>query len=93
MFYLNLSILRKVLFVCTQNRLRSLTAEKTFSNYELVEVKSAELDLHARKHLTSDMIKSADIIFVIERVHQGNIKNKYQEELKDKKLNMPEYSR
>ncbi|MGQ9644439.1 MAG: low molecular weight protein tyrosine phosphatase family protein [Ignavibacterium sp.] len=78
--------MKKVLFVCTQNRLRSLTAEKIFSNYELVEVKSAGLDPHARKHLTSEMVKWADIIFVMERVHQENIKNKYQEELKGKKL-------
>lgn len=78
--------MKKVLFVCTQNRLRSPTAEKVFSNYDGLKVRSAGLDPHARKHLTSDMIKWADIIFVMERVHQENIKNKYQEELKGKKL-------
>lgn len=78
--------MKKILFVCTQNRLRSLTAEKVFSNYDQIKVKSAGLDPHARTHLTSEMIKWADIIFVMEISHQEKIKEKYLDKLKGKKL-------
>uniref|UniRef100_A0A832G829 Phosphotyrosine protein phosphatase n=1 Tax=Ignavibacterium album TaxID=591197 RepID=A0A832G829_9BACT len=78
--------MKKVLFVCTQNRLRSPTAEKIFSNYDGIKVKSAGLDPHARTHLTLEMIKWADIIFAMEKSHQEKIKKKYQKNLKGKKL-------
>jgi predicted protein tyrosine phosphatase len=78
--------MKKVLFVCTQNRLRSPTAEKVFSNYNGIKVKSAGLDPHARTHLTAEMIKWADIIFAMEKSHQEKIKKKYQDKLKGKKL-------
>jgi len=78
--------MKKVLFVCTQNRLRSPTAEKVFSNYDGIKVKSAGLDPHARTHLTLEMIKWADIIFSMEKSHQEKIKKRYQDKLKGKKL-------
>jgi predicted protein tyrosine phosphatase len=78
--------MKKVLFVCTQNRLRSPTAEKVFSNYDGIKVKSAGLDPHARTHLTVEMIKWADIIFAMEKSHQEKIKKRYQDKLKGKKL-------
>jgi predicted protein tyrosine phosphatase len=78
--------MKKVLFVCTQNRLRSPTAEKVFSNYDGIKVKSAGLDPHARTHLTLEMIKWADIIFAMEKSHQEKIKKRYQDKLKGKKL-------
>lgn len=78
--------MKKVLFVCTQNRLRSPTAEKVFSNYDEIKVKSAGLDPHARTHLTSEMIKWADIIFVMEKSHKEKIKKGYEAKLKGKKL-------
>ncbi|MEJ5263008.1 MAG: phosphotyrosine protein phosphatase [Ignavibacterium sp.] len=78
--------MKKVLFVCTQNRLRSPTAEKVFSNFKGIEVKSAGTDAHARTHLTSQMIKWADIIFAMEKIHKEKIKQKYKDKLKGKKL-------
>ncbi|MCL6493757.1 MAG: phosphotyrosine protein phosphatase [Ignavibacterium sp.] len=78
--------MKKILFVCTQNRLRSPTAEKIFSNYDGIKVKSAGLDPNARTHLTLEMIKWADIIFAMEKSHQEKIKKKYQDKLKTKKL-------
>lgn len=78
--------MKKVLFVCTQNRLRSPTAEKIFSNYKTIEVKSAGTDEHARTRLTSQMIKWADIIFAMEIIHKKKIKQKYKDKLKGKKL-------
>lgn len=85
--------MKKVLFVCTQNRLRSPTAENVFSNYRGINVKSAGLDPHAKIHLSSNLIEWSDIIFVMEKTHLEKIKNKYSGKLKGKKiicLNIPD---
>lgn len=78
--------MKKVLFVCTQNRLRSPTAEKIFSGIDEIEVKSAGLNTYARFHLTLEMIKWIEIIFVMEKSHQEKIRKQYQEKLNGKKL-------
>lgn len=78
--------MKKVLFVCTQNRLRSPTAEKVFENQDGIIVKSAGLDPHAKTHLTLDLIDWADIIFTMEKSHQNEITKKYGLRLKRKKL-------
>lgn len=83
----------KVVFVCSQNRLRSPTAENVFGNYRGINVRSAGLDPHAKIHLSSDMIKWSDIIFVMEKTHLEKIKSKYPGMLKGKKiicLNIPD---
>ncbi|MEP0860853.1 MAG: phosphotyrosine protein phosphatase [Ignavibacterium sp.] len=78
--------MKKVLFVCTQNRLRSPTAENIFRNSRGIQVKSAGLDPHAKVHLTSDLVEWADIIFVMENIHLEKIKKKYSGKLRGKKL-------
>ncbi|BDQ03371.1 phosphotyrosine protein phosphatase [Ignavibacterium sp.] len=78
--------MKKVLFVCTQNRLRSPTAENVFSNYRGIQAKSAGLDPHAKVHLTSEMVDWADIIFVMENIHLDKIRKKYSGKLRGKKL-------
>jgi predicted protein tyrosine phosphatase len=78
--------MKKVLFVCTQNRLRSPAAEKVFSDYAGIKVKSAGTDLHAKIYLTSDMIKWADIVFTMENSHQEKIKKRFKNLLKGKKI-------
>ncbi len=78
--------MKKILFVCTQNRLRSPTAERVFGNHSDIVVKSAGLDIHAKTHLTSDLIDWAEIIFTMEKSHQNEIKKKFGSKLKRKKL-------
>lgn len=83
----------KVLFVCTQNRLRSPTAENIFRDYKGIEVKSAGTDSHARVLLTSKLIEWADIIFAMEKSHEEKIKMKFRKKLDGKKilvLNIPD---
>lgn len=78
--------MKKVLFVCSQNRLRSPTAENIFRNYSGVLVKSAGLDPDAKILLTNDLIEWADIIIVMEKLHLEEIKKKFAESLKGKEL-------
>jgi predicted protein tyrosine phosphatase len=42
---------QKLLFVCTENRMRSLTAEKIYEGFPGYEVKSAGIELGARIRL------------------------------------------
>lgn len=77
---------QKLLFVCSQNKRRSLTAEKMFDNNPDFAVKSAGTEHNSRVKITAGMIGWADIIFVMERKHRDRLKQKYSEELMGKQL-------
>jgi predicted protein tyrosine phosphatase len=64
---------RKILFVCTGNVDRSLTAEELFKNIEGLEVKSAGTSNAATVPLTKELIKWADEIYVMEFKHQQTV--------------------
>ncbi|MBD1808626.1 phosphotyrosine protein phosphatase [Microcoleus sp. FACHB-SPT15] len=76
----------KLLFVCSQNRLRSPTAEAVFCEYEGLEVDSAGLDREAEMPLCSEAIQWADIIFVMEKSHRSKLLKKFQPWLKTKRV-------
>jgi predicted protein tyrosine phosphatase len=78
--------MKKLLFVCSENRLRSPTAEAIFSEYEGVEAIGAGTNADAETPLSGDLIEWADIIFVMEKRHKNKISAKYQALLKEKKL-------
>lgn len=76
----------KLLFVCSQNRLRSPTAEAVFCESEGLEVDSAGLDREAEIPLCSEAIEWADIIFVMEKSHRSKLAKKFQPWLRDKRV-------
>lgn len=83
----------KLLFLCSQNRRRSLTAEKIFNQYRNCEARSAGTEANSRVKVTAGMIGWADIIFCMEKKHIRRIKEKYAEELTNKQvvcLNIPD---
>ncbi len=85
--------MKKLLFVCSQNRLRSPTAEAIFSEYPELEVDSAGLDRSAEIPLSREAIQWADMIFVMEKAHQRQLSNQFQPGLKNKRvicLNIPD---
>ena len=49
--------MKRVLFICSQNRLRSPTAERVFSNREGFEVASAGLNPEAETPVSSDLLE------------------------------------
>lgn len=55
--------MKKLLFICSKNKLRSPTAEAVFSEYEGFETDSAGLDRYAEVPLSTEAIQWADIIF------------------------------
>lgn len=76
----------KILFLCSQNKRRSLTAEKVLNNYNGHTVKSAGTENNARVKVTAGMIGWADIIFTMEKKHTRRIQEKYKDELYGKKV-------
>ena len=78
--------MKKLLFVCSENRLRSPTAEAVFSKYDGIEAIGAGTNNDAETPVSGDLIEWADIILVMEKTHRNKISKKYKELLKDKRL-------
>ncbi len=78
--------MNKLLFVCSENRLRSPTAEAVFGEYDGVEAIGAGTNADAQTPVSGDLIEWADIILLMEKSHRNKISKKYKELLKDKRL-------
>ena len=88
-----MQLMRNLLFICSQNRLRSPTAEAVFADYEGVETDSAGISNDADIILSEDQIEWADYILVMESIHRQKLNKKYSHALKGKKvsvLNIPD---
>ena len=75
-----------LLFVCSENRLRSPTGEAIFSNYDGVSAIGAGTNSDAETPVSGDLIEWADVIFAMEKSHKAKISNRFASLLKDKKL-------
>lgn len=75
-----------LLFVCSENRLRSPTGEAVFSEYDGIQAIGAGTNSDADTPVSGDLIEWADIIFVMEKSHRNKVSKKYRELLKDKRL-------
>jgi predicted protein tyrosine phosphatase len=76
----------RALFVCTQNRLRSPTAEQVFSQWPGVECASAGVHRSADVPLSAELIEWADIIFVMERSHRNKLSANFKAHLHGKRI-------
>jgi predicted protein tyrosine phosphatase len=76
---------RKLLFVCSQNKLRSPTAEQVFSQYPDVEAMSAGTNNDADTPLDAELVDWADIIFVMEKTHLGKLRGRFGQRLDGKR--------
>jgi predicted protein tyrosine phosphatase len=74
------------LFVCSQNRLRSPTAEQVFSERDDIEVSSAGTNHDAENPLGLEQIEWADVIVVMERHHRNKIQKRFYTALKAKRV-------
>lgn len=77
---------KHVLFVCSQNKLRSPTAEQVFADYPGIECSSAGTNHDAENPLTGEDVEWADLIFVMERQHQKKVSAKFSHLLAGKKI-------
>ncbi len=68
-----------LLFLCSQNKRRSLTAEKLFDGYNGHKACSAGTESNARVKVTPGLLGWADIIFCMEKKHVRRIREKYSD--------------
>lgn len=73
--------MKKVLFVCSQNRLRSPTAEQVFAARPDLEVASAGTNNDAETPLSAELVAWANIIFVMERAHRTKVQKRFRKAL------------
>lgn len=78
--------MKRFLFVCSQNKLRSPTAEQLFSSRCGIEVASAGTNNDAENPLSAELVDWADIIFVMERTHRSKVQRRFRRVLKGKRI-------
>lgn len=76
----------KVLFVCSRNRLRSLTAESIFDGVAGHQVRSVGTEEGARIRVNAGHLGWADLIFVMEKRHLQRLQAKFGDALTDKRV-------
>jgi predicted protein tyrosine phosphatase len=80
------STTRKLLFVCSRNKLRSLTAEKLFEGSPHYQVRSVGTQADARIVVTEGHLGWADIIFCMEKSHVERLQRKFPETVRGKQI-------
>lgn len=78
--------MKRALFICSRNRLRSPTAERVFASMPGIETDSAGLAPDADCPLSADQLIWADLIFVMEKRHRTQLTQKFKRHLAGKKV-------
>lgn len=78
--------MKTILFICSQNRLRSPTAEQVFADYPGLEVSSAGTDHDAENPLTAELVSWADIIVVMEKQHRAKLQRRFRSALRGQRV-------
>ena len=84
---------KRILFLCSQNKLRSPTAETIFADRPDIDVDSAGLNHDAVVPLSADQVEWADLVVVMEKVHRKRLNRKFRSWLGGKRivvLNIPD---
>jgi len=77
---------KKVLFICSRDRLRSPTAEEIYSETPNIEVASAGLNSEAEVTVTPELLDWADLIFVMEQNHRTKLSRTFRDSLRNKRV-------
>lgn len=83
----------ELLFLCSRNKRRSLTAERLFDKRDGNRAYSAGTEAGARVKVTPGMLSRADVIFCMEKKHLRYIRDKYFDIIAGKRvvcLNIPD---
>jgi predicted protein tyrosine phosphatase len=73
--------MKNVLFICSQNKLRSPTAEQVFSSYVGIACSSAGLNRDAENPVTPELLEWAHLIFVMEKAHRSRLSSRFGKHL------------
>jgi predicted protein tyrosine phosphatase len=75
-----------VLFICSQNLLRSPTAEQVFASWPGIETASAGLNNSAGNPVTPELLDWADFIFVMEQAHRTKLSARFKAHIRDQRV-------
>ena len=84
---------KRILFLCSRNKLRSPTAEAIFADNQAIAVDSAGLNNDAEVPLSEEQVLWADLVIVMEKVHRNRLNLKFKSSLAGKRiavLNIPD---
>jgi predicted protein tyrosine phosphatase len=76
---------KRLLFVCSRNRLRSPTAEQVFLQ-QGIETDSGGLSPDADVVLSADQVEWAELIFVMEKRHRALLSKRFGKVLSGKRV-------
>jgi len=77
---------KNYLFVCSQNRLRSPTAEQIFASHPGIETLSAGTNNDAETPVDPEMLQWADTIFVMEKTHRAKLQKRFRAAIGGKRI-------
>ena len=78
--------MKRVLFVCSRNRLRSPTAERVFGGRADLEVASAGLAPDAEEPVTPEHLEWAELIVVMEPRHRAALARRFKRRLRHARI-------
>ena len=78
--------MKTLLFICSQNKLRSPTAEAVFAGIPGIDVDSAGLNNDAVVPLSPEQVEWADVIFVMEQEHRTKLNRKFKRHLNGQRV-------
>ncbi len=76
--------MKRVLFVCSQNLMRSPTAERVFDELPDVETMSAGTNVTAVTPVSAELLEWADLVVAMENEHRELLAARYPRALEDK---------
>ena len=78
--------MKRILFLCSRNRLRSPTAKQVFADHPGIETSSAGLAPDAEDILTPEHLENIDIIFVMEKTHRAKLNSQFKKHIGKAKI-------
>jgi len=72
---------QNILFVCSRNKWRSLTAETIFKNHGFYLVKPAGTEDSTRIKINRGLLLWADLVFVMEQKHLDRLNQRFPNEI------------
>jgi predicted protein tyrosine phosphatase len=79
---------RNILFICSRNQWRSPTAEQIWRKHPLLSVRSAGTSPSARRKVSEDDVRWADVIFVMEEKHKSRLVTEFTSLIKNKTIHV-----
>lgn len=75
-----------ILFICSQNKWRSPTAEHIFADLPGINTRSAGTSKNAKIRIHKQDIHWSDIIFVMEKKHLEYLQRKFDQDIQNKTI-------